>query len=141
MRSSPANTSICCTCRRFDAARPVFDAELHTLGVLPVAMNACVWRGVPLATSASGLRRSASGYAPPGGADLLELADPRPVQTALRRWGGVLPQYQVGHPTRVAAIRSAVAEVPGLAIAGAAFEGVGVPACIRDAHRAVDALL
>jgi oxygen-dependent protoporphyrinogen oxidase len=40
----------------------------------------------------------------------------------------------------VAAVRAAVAEVPGLAIAGAAFEGVGVPACIRDAHRAVDAL-
>jgi oxygen-dependent protoporphyrinogen oxidase len=74
-------------------------------------------------------------------ADLLGLADPAPVQTALQRWGGGLPQYQVGHPARVAAIRSAVAELPGLAIAGAAFEGVGVPACIRDAHRAVDALL
>ena len=49
------------------------------------------------------------------------------------RWGGGLPQYLVGHPARVAAVRSAVAEVPGLAIAGAAFEGVGVPACIRDA--------
>jgi protoporphyrinogen/coproporphyrinogen III oxidase len=33
-----------------------------------------------------------------------------------------------------------VAEVPGLEIAGAAFEGVGVPACIRDAIRAVDVL-
>jgi protoporphyrinogen/coproporphyrinogen III oxidase len=74
-------------------------------------------------------------------ADLLGLARPEPVQTALQRWGGGLPQYQVGHPARVAAIRSAVAEVPGLAIAGAAFDGVGVPACIRDAHRAVDALL
>jgi len=74
-------------------------------------------------------------------ADLLQLDRPEPVQTALQRWGGGLPQYQVGHPARIAAIRSAVAEVPGLAIAGAAFEGVGVPACIRDAHRAVDALL
>jgi oxygen-dependent protoporphyrinogen oxidase len=74
-------------------------------------------------------------------ADLLELDRPEPVQTAVQRWGGGLPQYQVGHPARVAAIRSAVAAVPGLAVAGAAFEGVGVPACIRDAHRAVDALL
>ncbi|NYJ08953.1 protoporphyrinogen oxidase [Petropleomorpha daqingensis] len=74
-------------------------------------------------------------------ADLLQLDRPEPVQTALQRWGGGLPQYQVGHPARVAAIRAAVAEVPGLAIAGAAFEGVGVPACISDAHRAVDALL
>jgi oxygen-dependent protoporphyrinogen oxidase len=74
-------------------------------------------------------------------ADLLQLDRPEPVQTALQRWGGGLPQYQVGHPARIAAIRSAVAEVPGLAIAGAAFEGVGIPACIRDAHGAVDALL
>jgi protoporphyrinogen/coproporphyrinogen III oxidase len=41
----------------------------------------------------------------------------------------------------VSAIRAAVAGMPGLAIAGAAFEGVGVPACIRDGYRAVDSLL
>jgi oxygen-dependent protoporphyrinogen oxidase len=74
-------------------------------------------------------------------ADLLDLSRPEPLETRLVRWGGGLPQYLVGHPARVAAVRTAVAAVPGLAIAGAAFEGVGVPACIRDAHRAVDALL
>jgi protoporphyrinogen/coproporphyrinogen III oxidase len=74
-------------------------------------------------------------------AELLELTRPEPVETRLVRWGGGLPQYLVGHPQRVAAIRSAVDEVPRLAIAGAAFEGVGVPACIRDALRAVDSLL
>jgi oxygen-dependent protoporphyrinogen oxidase len=74
-------------------------------------------------------------------AELLRLERPRPLQTALTRWGGGLPQYLVGHRDRVAAIRGAVAELPGLAVAGAAFEGVGVPACVRDAHRAVDVLL
>ena len=74
-------------------------------------------------------------------ADLLGLSRPEPVETRLVRWGGGLPQYLVGHPARVDAIRAAVSEVPGLAIAGAAFRGVGVPACIRDAHHAVDALL
>jgi oxygen-dependent protoporphyrinogen oxidase len=74
-------------------------------------------------------------------ADLLDLSRPEPLETRLVRWGGGLPQYLVGHPARVAAIRAAVAGVPGLGIAGAAFEGVGVPACIRDAYRAVDALL
>jgi oxygen-dependent protoporphyrinogen oxidase len=74
-------------------------------------------------------------------ADLLGLDRPEPLETRLVRWGGGLPQYLVGHPGRVAAIRAAVADVPGLAIAGAAFEGVGVPACIRDAYRAVDSLL
>jgi oxygen-dependent protoporphyrinogen oxidase len=73
-------------------------------------------------------------------ADLLGLSRPEPLETRLVRWGGGLPQYLVGHPGRVDAIRAAVSEVPGLAIAGAAFRGVGVPACIRDAHHALDAL-
>jgi oxygen-dependent protoporphyrinogen oxidase len=74
-------------------------------------------------------------------ADLLGLSRPEPLETRLVRWGGGLPQYLVGHPARVTAIRSAVGELPALAVAGAAFEGVGVPACIRDAYRAVDALV
>jgi oxygen-dependent protoporphyrinogen oxidase len=74
-------------------------------------------------------------------AELLGLSRPEPLETRLVRWGGGLPQYLVGHPGRVDAIRAAVSEVPGLAIAGAAFRGVGVPACIRDAHHAVDALI
>jgi oxygen-dependent protoporphyrinogen oxidase len=74
-------------------------------------------------------------------AELLGLSRPEPLETRLVRWGGGLPQYLVGHLERVDGIRAAVSEVPGLAIAGAAFRGVGVPACIRDAHHALDALL
>lgn len=73
-------------------------------------------------------------------ADLLALGDPEPVETHLVRWGGGLPQYLVGHVDRVAAVRTAVAEVPGLAVAGAAYDGVGVPACIASARRAVATL-
>jgi protoporphyrinogen/coproporphyrinogen III oxidase len=53
------------------------------------------------------------------------------------RWGGGLPQYNVGHLDRVAAIRAAVARQPGLAVAGAAYDGVGIPACIATAKSAV----
>jgi oxygen-dependent protoporphyrinogen oxidase len=74
-------------------------------------------------------------------ADLLGLARPEPRQAALVRWGGGLPQYLVGHRERVTAVRDAVSAVPGLAVAGAAFDGVGVPACIRDGQRAVAELL
>ena len=73
-------------------------------------------------------------------ADLLQLARPEPLDTRLVRWGGALPQYLVGHVARVDAVRAADSDVPGLALAGAAFRGVGVPACIRDALHAVDAL-
>jgi oxygen-dependent protoporphyrinogen oxidase len=64
----------------------------------------------------------------------------RPVATHVQRWGGGLPQYAVGHLDRVARVRSAVATVPGLAVCGAAYDGVGVPAVIASAHRAVAAL-
>jgi oxygen-dependent protoporphyrinogen oxidase len=74
-------------------------------------------------------------------ADLLDLERREPLETHLVRWGGGLPQYLVGHPQRVTAVVAAVGSVPGLAVAGAAYGGVGVPACIRDARRAVAELL
>lgn len=64
-----------------------------------------------------------------------------PVDTHVQRWGGALPQYAVGHLARVARIRAAVAEVPGLAVCGASYDGVGVPACIGSAHKAADRVL
>lgn len=57
------------------------------------------------------------------------------------RWGGALPQQTVGHHGRVAAVRSAVAGVAGLAVAGAWLDGVGVPACIGSGRAAAAALL
>jgi protoporphyrinogen/coproporphyrinogen III oxidase len=64
-----------------------------------------------------------------------------PLATRVTRWGGALPQYAVGHTDRVRRIQAAVAAVPGLAVCGAAYEGVGVPACIRSAHTAVGQVL
>lgn len=64
-----------------------------------------------------------------------------PVDAVVQRWGGGLPQYWVGHADRVARIRAAVAEVPGLALCGAAYDGVGIPATIGSAQRAVRDLL
>jgi protoporphyrinogen oxidase len=61
-----------------------------------------------------------------------------PIDTRVTRWGGGLPQYAVGHLDRVARIRSAVAAVPGLAVCGATYDGVGVPACIRTGLAAAD---
>ena len=58
------------------------------------------------------------------------------VAQRVTRWGGGLPQYNVGHLDRVTAIRAAVAKQPGLAVAGAAYDGVGIPACIATAKTA-----
>jgi oxygen-dependent protoporphyrinogen oxidase len=63
-----------------------------------------------------------------------------PVDSHVQRWGGGLPQYAVGHLDRVERIRADVARVPGLAVCGAAYDGLGIPACIASAHRAVAGL-
>ncbi len=60
-----------------------------------------------------------------------------PVESHVQRWGGGLPQYAVGHLDRVARVRAAVATVPGLAVCGAAYDGVGIPAVIGSARAAV----
>ena len=79
-------------------------------------------------------------------ASLADLADAvglhaRPVDTHVQRWGGGLPQYALGHLDRVARIRAEVARVPGLAVCGAAYDGVGIPAVIGSAERAVRELV
>jgi oxygen-dependent protoporphyrinogen oxidase len=73
-------------------------------------------------------------------ADLAEAtgAQGPPLDTRVTRWGGALPQYTVGHLDRVAAIRAGVAAQPGLAVCGAAFDGIGIPACIGTARSAAE---
>ncbi|MBI2244021.1 MAG: protoporphyrinogen oxidase [Nocardioides sp.] len=76
-------------------------------------------------------------------ADLAEAVGPlaAPADTHVQRWGGGLPQYAVGHLDRVSRIRAAVAAVPGLAVCGAAYAGVGTPAVIGAARRAAAEVL
>ena len=64
-----------------------------------------------------------------------------PVAGRVTRWTGGLPQYPVGHLDRVAGIRGQLAELPGLRVCGAAYDGVGIPACIASARRAADEIL
>jgi oxygen-dependent protoporphyrinogen oxidase len=65
----------------------------------------------------------------------------RPVDARVTRWGGSLPQYAVGHLDRVARIRAAVAAVPGLAVCGAAYDGIGIPACVASGRAAAAQVL
>ncbi|MHA6621145.1 protoporphyrinogen oxidase [Pseudonocardia sp. DLS-67] len=59
-----------------------------------------------------------------------------PVATHVQRWGGGLPQYGVGHLDRVRAIEEGLPA--GLAVAGSALHGVGVPACVATARAAAE---
>jgi oxygen-dependent protoporphyrinogen oxidase len=63
------------------------------------------------------------------GADL-----PEPSMASVKRWGGGLPQYAPGHVEHIAALRAAV---PGnVKLAGAAFDAVGIPACVTSGEQA-----
>ena len=63
---------------------------------------------------------------------------PAPAATHVQRWGGGLPQYAVGHRTLLAPTRELP---PGLALCGAAYDGVGIPACIASGRSAARAVL
>jgi oxygen-dependent protoporphyrinogen oxidase len=64
---------------------------------------------------------------------------PRVVDSRVTRWGGALPQYAPGHVDLVRRLRTALPE--GLAVAGAAYDGVGVPLVTRSGQEAARALL
>jgi oxygen-dependent protoporphyrinogen oxidase len=65
----------------------------------------------------------------------------RPVASTVTRWNDGLPQYPVGHLERVARVRRHLAALPGLAVCGAAYDGVGIPACVGGARAAAGAVL
>lgn len=51
-----------------------------------------------------------------------------------------MPQYTLGHADRLARIEDGLAEHLGLAVAGAAYRGVGIPDCIRCGEDAAEAV-
>ncbi len=64
-----------------------------------------------------------------------------PVDVRVTRWVDALPQYAVGHVARIARVEAALEPLPGLALAGSAYHGVGVPACIRSGEQAAARVL
>ncbi len=60
----------------------------------------------------------------------------RASRSILRRWPDSMPQYVVGHQARQERIREALRGTPSLHLVGNAYEGVGIPDCVRLARRA-----
>ncbi|MDQ3378724.1 MAG: protoporphyrinogen oxidase [Actinomycetota bacterium] len=66
--------------------------------------------------------------------------DAEPSLSRVQRWPLGMPQYVLGHPERLERIESALADYPGLALAGAAYRGVGIPDCIHSGEEAARSL-
>ena len=64
-----------------------------------------------------------------------------PVLTRVARWPASMPQYRVGHLARVETIERRAAALPGLALAGGAYRGVGIADCVRSGEAAAEAAL
>ncbi len=65
----------------------------------------------------------------------------RPMFSRVYRWREAMAQYEPGHIARVAKIEQHAAQIPGLAIAGNAYHGIGVPDCIRSGAEAANTVL
>lgn len=61
-----------------------------------------------------------------------------PEFTVVTRWKDARAQYTVGHKERIHRIKESLrSELPGVFVAGASFEGLGVPDCIDQGEQAV----
>ncbi|HSH83004.1 MAG TPA: protoporphyrinogen oxidase, partial [Herpetosiphonaceae bacterium] len=60
--------------------------------------------------------------------------DAEPLLTRVYRWHHANPQYQVGHLERVRGIHAQAESIGALYLTGSAFEGVGLPDCVRQAQ-------
>ncbi|HUL37578.1 MAG TPA: protoporphyrinogen oxidase [Thermodesulfobacteriota bacterium] len=65
----------------------------------------------------------------------------KPLFSRVFRWHLGMPQYTLGHLDRVSLIEDRSAHIPGLALAGGSYRGVGVPNCIESGERAVSKVL
>ncbi len=65
----------------------------------------------------------------------------QPTLVHVQRWPSGLPQLHVGHLERLGAVRAELAQhLPGVQLAGAAYEGVGLTSCITSAQTAARAV-
>ncbi len=65
----------------------------------------------------------------------------RPEYAQVARWPRAMAQYAVGHQERMKRINARVAALPGMKLAGNAYDGIGIPDCIRLGRKAAKELL
>ena len=64
-----------------------------------------------------------------------------PIFARVYKWKAAMAQYSVGHLDRLARISALCENLPGLALAGNGFNGIGVPDCVRSGAEAATKVL
>lgn len=72
-------------------------------------------------------------------APVLGLSGP-PTETVVHRWPRSFPQYRAGHLQTLARLEEAAGRLPRLVLAGAAYRGLGIPACVAQGQHAAAAV-
>ena len=72
--------------------------------------------------------------------EMMGLAAP-PETTHVHRWPRALPQYTVGHRSRLEQVAEELRRLPGVHLTGAAYEGAGLANCVAQGERAAKAVL
>jgi oxygen-dependent protoporphyrinogen oxidase len=68
-------------------------------------------------------------------------AEAKPLFARVFRWTDGMPQYTMGHLDRIDEVEARTAAIPGLALAGGSYRGVGIPNCLESGERAVSKVL
>ncbi len=72
--------------------------------------------------------------------DLLSIGG-SPSVSRVFRWPRAMPQYHLGHLERLQRLNDRLSRLPGLTLTGNAYDGVGVPQCIRSGERAAEKVI
>jgi oxygen-dependent protoporphyrinogen oxidase len=67
--------------------------------------------------------------------------DAEPKYTQVSRWRRAMAQYAVGHQERTQRIAARASTLGGLRLAGNAYDGIGIPDCIRLGRQAAKELI
>ena len=64
-----------------------------------------------------------------------------PLFSRIYRWPLSMPQYTVGHSERIAAMKIRLQKYQGLFLAGNAYDGIGIPDCIRIGRQLAESVV
>jgi oxygen-dependent protoporphyrinogen oxidase len=67
--------------------------------------------------------------------------DGPPLFITITKWDRSMPQYHLGHMELVREIKSLSEQLPGFALAGNAYEGIGIPDCVRSGEAAAESII
>jgi len=68
-------------------------------------------------------------------------ADIKPLFVRIKKYFNAIPQYNLGHSNLIKKIKHITADLRTVAVAGNAYDGIGIPDCIKSGQKAANLIL